>query len=127
MVLVETFADLEKTRLTPSCNSRNGERLVGCGDTTMREPIDRDRRRLCSTAAMTIAAAGLGSTSIVEADTARPGPLPPIKPGTNASFASLKQIGAGLLNVGYAEAGRVDGAPVVLLHGWPYGIHPYVD
>jgi pimeloyl-ACP methyl ester carboxylesterase len=53
--------------------------------------------------------------------------LPAIKPGTNTSFASLKQIDAGVLKVGYAEAGPSDGSPVVLLHGWPYDIHSYVD
>src|SRR2546423_8225319 len=50
-----------------------------------------------------------------------------IKPGTNTSFGSLKQIDAGLLNVGYAEAGPSDGRVVMLLHGWPYDIHSYVD
>src|SRR6202020_2237277 len=50
-----------------------------------------------------------------------------IKPGTNTSFKALKQINAGLLNVGYAEDGPADGSPVVLLHGWPYDIHSYVD
>ena len=50
-----------------------------------------------------------------------------IKPGTNTSFRSLKQIHAGVLNVGYAEDGPADGAPVILLHGWPYDIHTYVD
>jgi pimeloyl-ACP methyl ester carboxylesterase len=39
----------------------------------------------------------------------------------------LKQIDAGLLNVGYAEAGPANGRPVILLHGWPYDIHSYVD
>ena len=47
--------------------------------------------------------------------------------GTNTSFGSLKQINAGVLNVGYAEAGPTDGPVVILLHGWPYDIHSYVD
>jgi pimeloyl-ACP methyl ester carboxylesterase len=50
-----------------------------------------------------------------------------VKAGGNTSFASLKQINAGLLNVGYAEAGPADGKPVILLHGWPYDIHAFVD
>src|SRR2546421_693582 len=47
--------------------------------------------------------------------------------GTNTSFGALKQIDAGLLNVGYAEAGKSDGPVVMLLHGWPYDIHSFVD
>jgi pimeloyl-ACP methyl ester carboxylesterase len=45
----------------------------------------------------------------------------------STSFGALKQIDAGLLNVGYAEAGPADGPVVLLLHGWPYDIHTYID
>jgi pimeloyl-ACP methyl ester carboxylesterase len=34
---------------------------------------------------------------------------------------------AGLLNVGYAEAGPADGPEAILLHGWPYDIYSSVD
>src|SRR5215471_5823218 len=53
--------------------------------------------------------------------------LPKILPGTNTSLGPLQQIDAGVLNVGYAELGRSDGPAVILLHGWPYDIHSYVD
>jgi pimeloyl-ACP methyl ester carboxylesterase len=46
---------------------------------------------------------------------------------THPSFGPLKQINAGLLNVGYAEAGPANGPPVILLHGWPYDIYSFVD
>jgi pimeloyl-ACP methyl ester carboxylesterase len=46
---------------------------------------------------------------------------------TDASLGLLKQIDAGMLNVGFAEAGPADGRVVLLLHGWPYDIHTYVD
>jgi pimeloyl-ACP methyl ester carboxylesterase len=47
--------------------------------------------------------------------------------GRHTSFSSIKQIDAGVLNVGYAEAGPADGRPVLCLHGWPYDIHSFVD
>jgi pimeloyl-ACP methyl ester carboxylesterase len=50
-----------------------------------------------------------------------------MKPGTHTSFSPLKQIDAGVLNVGYAEEGQVDASPVILLHGWPYDVYSYVD
>jgi pimeloyl-ACP methyl ester carboxylesterase len=93
----------------------------------MRDAFNHDRRRFFGTVAMTIAGAQLGSTALAQGSATKLAHLPSVKPGTNVSFRSLKQIDAGLLNVGYAEAGPIDGPPVVLLHGWPYDIHTYVD
>lgn len=95
----------------------------------MAEEINRQRRRFLGTTAMAIAAAHLGMTGSGQAQSgeATPTALPAIKPGTNASFGALKQIDAGVLNVGYAEAGPADGPPVVLLHGWPYDIHSFAE
>ncbi|MGW3248516.1 alpha/beta fold hydrolase [Streptomyces sp. NPDC001070] len=57
----------------------------------------------------------------------KPGARPTVTPGTNTSFGPLKQINAGVLNIGYAEVGPADGPVVILLHGWPYDIHSFVD
>lgn len=50
-----------------------------------------------------------------------------VAPGTHASFATQKQIKAGLLDIGYAELGPAHGPVVICLHGWPYDIHSFVD
>lgn len=73
--------------------------------------INHDRRRIVATGLTTFAAAAA---------------LPKAR-AAEGSFGSLKGINAGMLYVGYAEAGPVTGRPVVLLHGWPYDIHTYVD
>jgi pimeloyl-ACP methyl ester carboxylesterase len=75
-----------------------------------------DRRRFLGTAAVAMAAAQLGLARSAKAQS------------RNAtSFDSLKQIDAGVLNVGYVETGAAGGPPVLLLHGWPYDIHSFVD
>jgi alpha/beta hydrolase family protein len=74
------------------------------------------RRRFLGTTAMTLAAARFGGLRSAHALIS-----------ANTSFGPLKQINAGLLSVGYAEAGPPNGPAVILLHGWPYDIHSYVD
>jgi pimeloyl-ACP methyl ester carboxylesterase len=84
----------------------------------MIEKTKYNRRQFIGTASMTIAATQLG---VIPAAAVSQTQL------NNSSFVSLKQIDAGVLNVGYAEAGPANGPPVILLHGWPYDIHTYVD
>ena len=93
------------------------------------EEINQGRRRFFGAAAVTFAVARLGlvRSASAQADKPKPTQLPTIQPGTNTSFRSLKQIDAGVLNIGYAEDGPADGPAVILLHGWPYDIHSYVD
>lgn len=94
----------------------------------MSEQINHRRRRLCGAATMTIAAIQFGMIGTANAQTGKTLPKrPAAKPGMNTSFRALKQIKAGVLNVGYAEDGPADGPAVILLHGWPYDIHSYVD
>ena len=94
-----------------------------------REEFDRGRRSFLATATLTLAVAQFGMSGAASAQsTATSAPrVPAIKPGTNTSFAPLKQIDADVLNVGYAEAGPANGPPVILLHGWPYDIYSFVD
>ena len=95
----------------------------------MSERVDPVRRCFLSRAAMTVAAvelAMIGSAG-AQSNWVEPSKLLATRLGANTSFGSLKQIDAGVLNVAYAEVGPVDGPVVLLLHGWPYDIHSYVD
>jgi pimeloyl-ACP methyl ester carboxylesterase len=89
----------------------------------MIEDINIDRRGFFGAAITTMFAAELAVAGL-DAQ-APPGVKRSSVPLT--SFAPIKQIDAGVLNVGYAEAGPVNGPAVILLHGWPYDIHSYVD
>src|SRR5437870_3849381 len=95
----------------------------------MSEHINHHRRRFLGTAAKSIAAASLGVIRPARAQSSKTqqADVPPPKPGSHSSFGPIKQIDAGLLNIGYAEVGPTDGPVVILLHGWPYDIHSYVD
>ena len=87
------------------------------------------RRHFVRTVAMSIAAVQLGDIGSVtaQAGKAKASSIPAITPGAHTSFGPLKQVAAGLLHVAYAAAGPAGGRPVILLHGWPYDIHSYVD
>jgi pimeloyl-ACP methyl ester carboxylesterase len=94
----------------------------------MSQPFNHHRRRFFGLAAATVAAVKSGFVAVASAQNkGRAAQIPSVKPGTNTSFAPLKQIEAGVLNVGYAEAGANGSPVVILLHGWPYDIYSYAD
>src|SRR5262249_19934339 len=68
---------------------------------------------------------GFLGTAVISLAAARFGAITP--PASRAPFGPIKQIDAGLLNVGYVDMGPGAGRPVVLLHGWPYDINSYAD
>jgi pimeloyl-ACP methyl ester carboxylesterase len=88
----------------------------------MSDPIER--RRFLAASVMTVAASQFALDASAQAQTSSSGTA---KAASNGSFPALKQINSGALNVGYVEMGPPDGRPVVLLHGWPYDIHAFVD
>jgi len=87
------------------------------------------RRRFLGTAAISLAAVRLGMVSLAKADELdrRPTTGNPAASGGNAKFGPIKQVKAGVLDVGYVEDGPAGGRPVILLHGWPYDIHSFAE
>jgi pimeloyl-ACP methyl ester carboxylesterase len=82
------------------------------------DEVGRERRRLLGVAAAALGATWLGPGA----------PATLLQKGTTRApmtFGTLKQIDAGVLNVGYIETGPADGKVVLLLHGWPYDVHTY--
>jgi pimeloyl-ACP methyl ester carboxylesterase len=95
----------------------------------MSEEINQGRRRFSLAVAISIAASRFGmiNSALAQSTNTNARRVASIKPGTNISFSPLKQIDAGVLNIGYAEAGPANGPVVILLHGWPYDIYSFVD
>ncbi|MGN6447285.1 MAG: alpha/beta fold hydrolase [Brucella intermedia] len=93
----------------------------------MSNEINHQRRRFFGIAAMTVAAVEFGVTSLASARPVGASSQPVAGAGRHTSFKTLKQVKAGVLNIGYAEAGPKDGPAVLLVHGWPYDIYSFVD
>ncbi len=74
------------------------------------------------TALSILAAAQFGMPGLVHAE-----PVKDVPQAQARTFASVKHIDAGDLNVGYVDEGPANGPVVILLHGWPYDIHSYID
>src|SRR5215217_5996475 len=95
----------------------------------MTEPAHYGRRRFLGAAAVPLAAAELGliDPAAARSSMASPSKAPSRGAPAITPLGDLKQIHAGVLDVGYAEAGPAGGPAVILLHGWPYDIHSFAD
>ena len=88
-----------------------------------------DRRQFLGTAAKALAVTELTMAGIAEAQSGKKNPAEKttVNQSANTSFSVIKQIHAGVLDVGYVEAGPINGPAVILLHGWPYDIYSFAD
>ena len=89
--------------------------------------LRHDRRRFLTAATLAAAATGLGISRPARAGLLEAKSAAPSSKAGSGSFEPLKQIDAGVLNVAYAEAGSPAGPAAILLHGWPYDIHSFVE
>jgi len=104
-------------RLAHSTRNINGKEK-----NTMTDEINARRRRFLGTTIASVGAMQLGLSDFAFAQTSRPA-----RASSTAGFADIRQIDAGALNVGYAEAGPANGPVVILLHGWPYDIYSFAE
>jgi len=88
------------------------------------DQVNTRRRRLLGTAVASLSLMDFGLSGIAHAQS---GGASAGSAAAAAAFANLKQVNAGTLNIGYAEAGPHNAPVVILLHGWPYDIHAYAD
>ena len=102
-------------------------RLIGRLTMNEIQSTEISRRRLLAIAGVSAGAALLGRSPVFAEDASKPMLANANADSKHTSFAPLKQIDAGVLNIGYAEDGPADGKPVILLHGWPYDIYSFVD
>ena len=119
----------------PACSLPEGLRTAASRgrprrvEETMSIELKHDRRRFLTTATMAAAGARLGMSATAGAQpietTSAPGAAS--SEGSDRSFGAIRHINAGALDVAYAEAGSATGPVVILLHGWPYDIHSFVD
>jgi len=95
----------------------------------MSQTLKVNRRRFLTAAAVTVAAGPMFLLDSTEAmaSGSQSADVAPARLNSNKSFGLIKQVDAGVLNVGYVEDGPADGPVVILLHGWPYDIHSYAD
>src|SRR4051794_19304202 len=77
------------------------------------------RRRFLEVATGALAVTQLIPVQVADAGLVLDAPIQLAQSEGASSSSSLKQIDAGVLDVGYVEAGPVDGPAVILLHGWP--------
>jgi len=85
----------------------------------MSQQFNPKRRLFTGAAALAVALTQVAQVAPVRAAT--------LLSASGAGFGPLKQIDAGVLNIGYVDAGPANGPAVILLHGWPYDIHSFID
>jgi pimeloyl-ACP methyl ester carboxylesterase len=104
--------------MSPGSRRRYPPRMSNASD-----DIDRERRRFLGVATSALATPWLGTAAAAAAKAVEPRTAGRTRP----AFGTLKQIEAGVLDVGYVETGPATGPVVLLLHGWPYDVHTYAE